>query len=309
MLALCFCGALGSYKDPFVPFSHDYCPSCFVDYLEKKFSRGIPKMVRGHSVAVAVSGGKDSMALLNVFYKFRAQFKLSSLYAFILEEEIPEIEPQRQQIVSFLKKQYPELKIIYKSYSNLYEFSIPELISMSDNQGLRYTPCTICGIFRKESLFKLGLKNKVAFVALGTTLEDSVCTVLLNIIRGIPDRNFIQENQFSEFRKFGVPRRIKPLARISEDLIQTYVSLCNLPIISTTCPYSQRSLRGEVSSFVSKLKERDPRGSLLFNVLSIKKQKASQKSSYILQKCTDCQMMSDKSLCPVCRILTKIKNK
>ena len=108
MLALCFCGALGSYKDPFVPFSHDYCPSCFVDYLEKKFSRGIPKMVRGHSVAVAVSGGKDSMALLNVFYKFRAQFKLSSLYAFILEEEIPEIEPQRQQIVSFLKKQHPD---------------------------------------------------------------------------------------------------------------------------------------------------------------------------------------------------------
>ena len=137
---------------------------------------------------------------------------------------------------------------------------------MSDNQGLRYTPCTICGIFRKESLFKLGLKNKVAFVALGTTLEDSVCTVLLNIIRGISDRNFIQENQFSEFRKFGVPRRIKPLARISKDLIQTYVSLCNLPIISTTCPYSQRSLRGEISSFISKLKERDPRGSFLFNL-------------------------------------------
>jgi len=107
-LTYCLCGAEASYKDPYVPFSHDYCPTCFVSYLEKKFVRGIPKAVRGHSIAIAVSGGKDSMALLDVFYKTRAQFKLSSLYAFILEEEIPEINQKRQRIIQFLHNHYSD---------------------------------------------------------------------------------------------------------------------------------------------------------------------------------------------------------
>jgi uncharacterized protein (TIGR00269 family) len=308
-LALCFCGAEASYKDPYVPFSHDYCPTCFTKYLEKKFLRGIPKAVRGHSIAVAVSGGKDSMALLDIFYKNRAQFRLSSLYAFILEEEIPEINQQRQRIVKFLHKYYPDLKIIYKSYSDFYQYSIPDLITISDNKGLKYTPCTICGIFRKQTLFKLSLENGVTFIALGSTLEDNASTVLLNSIRGTPERNLIQKDKFEEFLKHGFPRRIKPLTRISEDLIQKYVSLSNLPTITSRCPYSNRSLREEITSFISKLKERDPRGSFLFNLVNIQNQVTSDKRSYTPKKCNNCNMLSDQSLCPVCRILAKFRGK
>ena len=110
-MTVCNCGALGEYKDPFNPYSLDYCSSCFSAYLEKKILRGVPRRVRGQHIAVAVSGGKDSLVLLNVLYSYQNELKLPSLIALVLEEEIPDIQQERQKIIQYLHKHYPDLDL------------------------------------------------------------------------------------------------------------------------------------------------------------------------------------------------------
>jgi tRNA(Ile)-lysidine synthase TilS/MesJ len=154
-------------------------------YVENKILKAIPRKVRGHPIAIAISGGKDSLALLNVLYTYRNELKLSSIIIFILEEEIPEIQQERQIILEYIKRKYPSLSVHYVKYSDFYGYTLPDLVNLNDKKDLGYTPCTICGIFRKQALFNLGLQNGVDFIALGTTLEDEVTTSILNTVRGL----------------------------------------------------------------------------------------------------------------------------
>ncbi len=306
-MSTCTCGALVEHNDPFNPYSGNKCSSCFIGYIEKKILNGVPRRVRGHPILVAVSGGKDSLALLSVLFTFRQELKIPSITVVILEEEILDIKHERQQTIQYLKNHFSGLPIIYTNYSNLFGYSLPDLVATNDAIKLGYTPCAICGVFRKQALFNLALQHGINFIALGTTLEDETATTLLNVVRGISrtKKNQISTSNIDEHFKF--PERIKPLARISEDLIRTYIKIKQIPTISKPCPYAKRSLRSEITPFISSLKSRDPQGSFLYNILKtrhlLKEMTIPQQPLY---QCERCQMISHQILCPSCRIIVKL---
>ena len=147
-MTFCSCGKTSKYLDPFTPYPQNYCSNCFSDYLEKKIIRGFPRVARGHPLAVAVSGGKDSITLLNVILKYQKKLKIPYVKAIMLEEQIPEIQSQRQQVIDTLQHNYPSLEIIYKNYTSIHGYSLPELIKKSNSNDLRFTPCMMCGILK-----------------------------------------------------------------------------------------------------------------------------------------------------------------
>ena len=304
-MTYCNCGELSKYKDPFTPHPQNYCPTCFSNHLEKKMTRGFPRNTRGQPITVAVSGGKDSITLLEVILKAQKVLKIPSVKAIFLEEQIPEIRLQRQRVIKSFSRKYPHLEILYKDYTSIYGYSLPELVKKSIKKKLRFTPCMMCGILKKNALFKIGLQLKTSYIALGTTLEDEAATILLNIIRGRPQSGSIKKLNESDQVDPSYPQLLKPLARISEDLIQTYVDINNLPTISEACPYAGQSIRSDLTALLEKLKKRDPRGSLLFNITKQKHIINKQKSNLI--KCRQCQAPSDQSLCSACRILAQLK--
>lgn len=303
----CQCGEKGVYRDPYNPYSKDYCASCFSTYLEKKFIKGFPRKIRGQSIAVAVSGGKDSMALLHVLALNQKKLRIPRISIIMLEEGIPPIQEERKIILNFISKNYPQVSILYVNYKELLSYSIPELIELSDSKKTGFTPCMICGILRRQQLFQIGFQHNIQYLALGTTLEDEAATVLINIIRGNPSKNSIIEEKYTEFLASGFPARIKPLSKISEDLILNFIKLNAIPTLKSHCPFADRSFRSIVSEFVSTLKKRDPSGSLLFN---IRKQKylskaiPDQKIQFI--PCQTCGFPSKQSHCPSCKILNKL---
>ncbi len=296
------------YFDPFNPYSRHFCSSCFVKYIESKVLKRVPRKVRGHPIAVAVSGGKDSLALLNVLYTYRSEMKIPSISVFILEEEIPEIHQERQLMLEFIHKKYPDLPVHYVKYSDIYDYNLPDLVNLNDVKGLGYTPCTICGILRKHALFNLGIQFGVDFIALGTTLEDETATSILNIIRGISLQRNKQSSQLEEKPTQKLPQRIKPLVRVSEDLINEYIRIMDIPIISSSCPYADRSLRSDISSFISKLKTRDPQGSFLYNILKTRYRFTKTDNQRQIYPCNRCQMVSHQVLCPSCTIISKLED-
>ena len=306
-MSTCNCGALAEYLDPFNPYSREFCASCFIDYVEKKILKGVPRRVRGHPIAVALSGGKDSLVLLHTLYSYQNKLKLPSLIALILEEEIPEIQQERQKVVQHLQDRLPGLSIKITTYSELYGYTLSDLVAKNDEKNLGFTPCSICGILRKQALFELGKRYGADFILLGTTLEDEAATIILNIIRGIPISKKDERSKIGTTATQKLPQRIKPLARISEELIRTYVQIKGIVTLSNPCPYSDRSLRSEITTFSSLLKARDPQGSFLFNILKTRQELAKKivhpPETY---PCKQCKMISHHVLCHSCRIISKI---
>ncbi|MHA2305803.1 MAG: ATP-binding protein, partial [Candidatus Hodarchaeales archaeon] len=255
-MALCICGKSGKYK---FPLSMQYfCPECFKVRFEKKFLKKIPRKIRGHSIAIAFSGGKDSSTLLGLFNKFRQKLRIHTLKAISLDDEMPEIQKERSRIVNIAKKRYPDVQFNLVSFSDLFGYSLPILVKNSDNKNLRFTPCTICGVLRRHALIRIALDLKVDYIAMGNTLNDEAATTILNILRGNPEKNLRDVISYRALDTKSLPIRIKPISKFFEKTIGIYCNINHIPRVETICTYANRSLRSDINSFLNKLENSNP---------------------------------------------------
>ncbi|MFX0124590.1 MAG: ATP-binding protein [Candidatus Hodarchaeota archaeon] len=301
----CSCGLPGRLKFHNIP--QYFCYSCFSLKFEKKVRNQIPKYVQGSSIAVALSGGKDSTTLLHVLHKNQRKLKITMLMAIILEEETTELQFAREKVITKLKQNYSDIHFIQKSYSELFDYTLPRLIQQSDNQGLGFTPCAICGILRRHGIMRLALDNKADFIAMGNTLEDEAETILLNIIRGNPRKNYRDKIEYKPVDRKSLPLRIKPLVKISEKTVRIYSKIHQLPILNVQCTFALRSLRSEISIFLNSIEEKNPR--VLYNITSsIRKETNRNSQVKMVHKCRRCSSYSPELECAACRVIQKIMN-
>ena len=152
-MSFCACGKSGELR---FPLSTKYfCPECYSREFERKFLRKIPRNVLGHSLAVAFSGGKDSSSLLYILNKYRKKLKIPFLAAITIDDENPEVQEVRNQSYNLSKHHYSNVKFVKRSFSDIYEYSLPDLVCQSDKKKLGFTPCTICGILRRQAIIAL----------------------------------------------------------------------------------------------------------------------------------------------------------
>ena len=299
----CKCGLPGDFN--FLLTTQSFCASCFTRKFEKNILNRIPRSVRGHKTAIALSGGKDSTTLLHILHKYQNKLKIPLLAAIVLEEEVPQIQSSREKIINKIKTKYPRIDYLQKSYTELFNHSLPSLIQQSEKLNLGFTPCTICGVLRRHGLLRSALNIGADFIAMGNTLEDEAETILLNIIRGNPQKNYRNKITYEPTDRESLPLRIKPLSKISEKTIQVYSEINQIPFLRTNCNFAYRSLRSEISTFLNSMIEKDPH--VLYNIVSsFEKEHSNQTDTKKVYKCKQCPSYSPDSECPACRMIRKI---
>lgn len=299
----CTCGLPGEFKFPINP--QYFCSNCFSLKFERKVIKRIPKFIRGHHIAISLSGGKDSATLLHILHKYQRKLRISKLTAIILEEEIPEVEQLRREVIIKLISYYSDIQFIQKSYSELFGYPLPRLVQQSDKRRLGFTPCAICGVLRRHGVLRLSLDIKSDFIAMGNTLENEAGTTLLNILRGTPSKNFRDLIKYKPVDGKSLPLRFKPLSKISEKTIRDYVKNNCFPVLNAQCPYADRSLRSEIATFLTTIEKKDPH--VLYNIVSsIKKEMRMTAQVKTVHECTSCTSYSNEPVCSACRLVQKI---
>jgi uncharacterized protein (TIGR00269 family) len=227
------------------------------------------------------------------------------LAAIALEEEIPEIQLHREKVIYKLKTDYSDISFIQRSYTDLFGYSLPSLVQQSDEQGLRFTPCTICGVLRRHGILKLSLDFGIDFIAMGTTLEDEAETILLNIMRGNHLKNFRDKIEYQPVDRDSLPVRIKPLAKASEKTIRKYSAINHLPVVPFQCSFADRSFRSQIATFLAAMENKNH--GILYNIISsMKKEVLMKKEVKKVQKCKKCTSYSTEPECSACRIVQQI---
>jgi len=303
MMHQCTCGLPGEFKFPLS--TQSFCATCFSRKFEKRILKRIPISLHGHTTAVALSGGKDSTTLLHILHKYQNKLKIPLLAAIVLEEEIPQIQSSRERSINEIKPKYSGVKFFQQSYSELFNHSLPSLIQQSDKRNLGFTPCAICGVLRRHGILKLALNIGADFIAMGNTLEDEAETILLNIIRGNPWKNYRDKIKYESTDRESLPLRIKPLSKVSEKTIQSYSKINQVPFLSVNCNFAYRSLRSEISTFLNSMMEKDPH--VLYNIVSsVEKEQYNKTNNEEVYKCKQCSSYSPDPECPACRMIRKI---
>ncbi|NQZ55316.1 MAG: TIGR00269 family protein, partial [Candidatus Nitrosopelagicus sp.] len=127
------------------------CSECFSNSILRKAAKTISKykMIKNNElVCVAVSGGKDSLVLLDVLNKMSKTHNFR-LFAVTIDEGIP---GYRDEALKIVENFCAQLKIQHKvfSYKKLFDLTLEESLELRNDQKL--SSCSICGTFRRRAL-------------------------------------------------------------------------------------------------------------------------------------------------------------
>ncbi|MGL5000576.1 MAG: ATP-binding protein [Cetobacterium sp.] len=198
----------------------------------------------GDRVAIGISGGKDSLTVLNALIRIQ---KISGIKFEIFPIHIHPVEEGGNygEIKEYCKKLGVELQVI--------ETSIGE--SILTNSDLK-NPCFMCARVRRGILYKEMKNQNINKLVLGHHKDDIVETFLLNILyqgnMGVMKPAYNSE-------EYGL-KVIRPLAYVEEKETIRYAKKLNLPILHNDCPYetSDNSKRLKVKKMIEELSKDSP---------------------------------------------------
>ena len=283
------------------------CSSCFIKYFEKKVYKTIRQynlLDKKDKIAVALSGGKDSLSLLYVLNKLATKQRDIDLLAILINEGIHGYrELTIKDAKAFCKKYNIDLKIY--SYEQEFGYPLDTLI-----KKIHLNACTTCGVLRRYLLNKYARKLKVKKLATAHNLDDEAQAIMMNMFKnnvGIsarlgPITGVVKDERF-------IPR-IKPFYFLMEKETATYAYLKKLTSHFTECPNIAGSLRDNVRNLLNDFEERYPgtKHAVINSFLEIspllKKHYSTKKR---IQECKYCEEPCSQEICKTCQLLEKIK--
>ncbi|MHA2363132.1 MAG: TIGR00269 family protein [Candidatus Hodarchaeales archaeon] len=284
------------------------CKSCFSLRVEKKVRKTINqyKMLHyGAHVAVGLSGGKDSVVLLNILRK--VVHHKTKITAIVVDEGIEGYRNEGVQIALDSAKKL-NVQSTLSSYKEFYGIPLDNMVKKSP---FGKSSCAICGTFRRKILNFVAIKINADYLATGHNLDDEAESIQLNLLRGDP----IRFTRLDRFPKKVNPKfipRIKPLVFISQPEIVYYALANKLNYHESTCPYAYQARRNFIRIFLSDQEKRHP-GTLINIVRTqdqllklLKRVKSPFKDVYECKVCGD--PTDNEGVCMSCRLLIEMDN-
>ena len=307
------CKFCSSCKERTAFFSRSYsgerlCKKCFVDSIESKVKNTINKykMFRfDDKIAVALSGGKDSLNLLHILAKTEKNQQRASITAIIIDEGIQNYRDEALEIaVSNCKQLGVQFKIV--SFKDLYGLTLDEIISKRKKND-RPSSCAFCGVLRRKAINYAARSVDADKIATGHTLDDEVQTILLNIFHGDASR-LIKGRPVSAAVHPCFVQKVKPLCEILEKESTLYAYIKNIQFQNTPCPYASEAMRNDVRSMLNFMEQKH--AGIKFTVFkTIEKirptlYKMDKKNQF--RNCYKCGEPSSSDLCKACEMLNQV---
>ncbi len=273
------------------------CKTHFISYFEEKVNFTIKKfklLKKKGKIAVAVSGGKDSMSLLYLLKKFSY-----NVYALAVDEGIL---GYRDRTLINMKKFCIKNKIPYKIISFKEKFGQRLDDIVKNNKIL---PCSVCGVFRRRILDVHSRGFDV--LATGHNMDDEAQAVLMNLAKNNISLLSRLGPISGKKRKKEFTMRVKPFYFCSEKEIMVYSFINRINADFEECPNVPMSFRLRIRGMLNDI-EHERYGAKrnvidTFQALSIKTTKDDEKQKF----CIYCHEPSSKEICSACMYVKTLK--
>jgi uncharacterized protein (TIGR00269 family) len=289
----------------------ELCKKCFSESIEQKVRATISKhkMFRfDDRIAVAVSGGKDSISLMHILTKLERNYPKASLVAVTVDEGIKGYRDEALKIAAeHCRKLGVEHQVV--SFKKLYGFTLDEAVKRIRQKGEGgVTPCACCGVMRRNALNMAARKLEADKLATAHTLDDETQTILLNIFQGDVMR-IAREKPVTDEAHPKLVQKIKPFCEIPEKETALYAYVRGVKFQSKPCPYASEALRNDARIMLNRLEEKHPGIKfVIFN--SIEKIRPVLGSVAVeegLRECRECGEPTTDEVCRTCQMLKDLE--
>jgi tRNA-5-methyluridine54 2-sulfurtransferase len=275
-----------------------FCRDCFVHHVHEQVRRaveGFDMFTPRDRILVAVSGGKDSLALWDVLLDLG--FRADGLYVGL---GIGEYSAGSGDLVrAFARERRVEL--IEVDLAGEFGFDVPT----AGRRGSRST-CAVCGLSKRYVFNRAALEHGYDVVATGHNLDDEAATLLGNTLRWQTD--YIAR-QFPVLpAEEGLVRKVKPLFRLSELETAAYAFLRGIDYVVEECPLVTGNTQLRYKEALNRLEAASPGTKAQF-FLSFLERGAplfANGSEAELRPCERCDQPTTGRFCAFCRARAQV---
>ena len=283
------------------------CGRCFCKSIENKVRGSISKYEMFEpkdKIMVAVSGGKDSVTLLQILTKIEQAFPDATLSAVTVDEGIKGYRNEALKVAEEICQKLGVRHII-TSFKEMYGCTLDEIVNLIQNEEEKQlTPCSYCGVLRRRALNTSAREARIDKLATAHSLDDETQTILLNIIHGDALR-IARAKPVLTVAHPKLVQRVKPFCEVPERESAFYAYQRKIEFQSIPCPYAQTALRNDIRTMLNRMEEKHPgtKFTIFRSIEKIRPALEAMAQETKLQSCRICGEPTVGKLCKPCQML------
>jgi tRNA-5-methyluridine54 2-sulfurtransferase len=282
-----------------------YCARCYPDWFRTQVHERISheRMFRRDAkLLVAVSGGKDSLALWHALT--RLGYQADGMY---IRLGIADYS-RRSQAKSEAFAEQHGLKLHQVDLEEAQGFTVPDLLDTRSGK-----PCAACGTVKRYHFNRVAADLGYDVVATGHNLDDEAATLFGNVIHWNVDY-LGRQGPVLESTHPGLVRKVKPLYRLSERETAAYAIVERIDYILEECPMAKGAKSLAYKDMLNSLEEEQPGAKYRFLVGFLKEGRRSVAEGGFdqatdLKGCARCGQPTTGELCAYCRMADRGRKK
>lgn len=196
--------------------------------IYKKFVKAVNKyelVEEGDKIAVAISGGKDSLTLAKLMQELKRHNKVNFELEFIAMD--PGYLPENRQRLEY---NCEKLGIPVKVHDS-------DVFEVANKMSAGGSPCYMCARMRRGNLYNRAQELGCNKLALGHHFNDVIETVLLNIIFAGDFKTMMPKLRSQNFEGLEL---IRPMYLVEEEAIIRFMKSTGLSALDCACTVTQK---------------------------------------------------------------------
>lgn len=277
-----------------------FCAADFLEFFRNQVREAIRKyrmLEPAEPVLVAVSGGKDSLALWDVLID--EGYRTTGLY---LDLGIFDYSVQsRARCEAFAVER--GVPLIVRRVEEEVGAPVPVIKSVT-----RRPACSGCGLSKRYLMNRVALDEGLPVVATGHNLDDEAATLFGSVMHWQTDALPRQSPALPSTHPKLV-RRVKPLYRLSERETAAYAFLRKIDYIVEECPFAVGATSIAHKETLNRLEDASPgaKHNFLFGFLDKARPAFERAEAVTLNECARCGQVTTGTLCAFCKLADHVK--
>ena len=276
----------------------NFCVDHFLRYCDQQLAKAIDEfeMLRpGERLLVAVSGGKDSLAVWDLLV--RAGWEADGLYVGLGIGDYSQTSADHAR--AFARDR--DLRLIEIDLRADHGYDVPTAAAVT-----RRVPCSACGLSKRHLFDTAAIEGGYDALVTGHNLDDEAAVLYGNTLRWQVD--YLGRQRPVLPARPGFPRKVKPLVRLTERETAAYCVLRGIDYLVEECPMAAGNKHLTYKDALNEMELRSPgsKSEFYFGFLA----RAAERFDVPdgpgeLGRCQHCDGPAEGELCAFCRLVQR----